>query len=233
MDPAAPTPTISEFVRSYPFRICLYAIATLAIFETVYLGIRTYGAETMGPENGPIEVAQTILAVIGALGLFYAAAIAPIGRSGFVLCGAVIAYAAARESDLWFETLLFDDAYKWLVGLPMLIVAGSVVVMERRRIVHDVLWLMDHPAATLFVVAGVFLCFVCQVLDRPAMWVGLSDEGEMVTMKALIEEFCELFAYLLLALSGLEAALFARRIRSIAHQSTSQDETVEIYHIAA
>ena len=31
----------------------------------MYLGIRTYGAETMGPENGPIEVAQTILDLCG------------------------------------------------------------------------------------------------------------------------------------------------------------------------
>lgn len=227
------TPTISEILSSYGLRVGVYAVITCMVFEVVYVATQTYGAKVMGAENGPIEVAQVVLALIGAAGLFYASCCAKIGRAGLVMCGAVVAYAAARESDSIFEAYLFNDAYKWLVGLPMLILVAVVVAAERHRLVADVMWLMRHPAATLFGVAGIFLCFVCQILDRPDMWVAISDAGEVEVIKALMEEYAELFAYLLLAFSGFEATVLARRGRAIAEQADGELDESEIFRIAA
>jgi hypothetical protein len=229
-----PTPTIAEILCSYPFRVGVYAIVVMVVFELVYSGIRAQGAAAMGAENGPIEMAQVALAVIGACGLFAAACLARVGRAGVVLCGAAVAYAAARESDRWFESILFDDAYKLLIGFPMLTLVCLVTFVDRRRLVGDLMWLMHQPAATLFAIAGIFLCFVCQILDRPDMWSSVIDANQMVNAKALIEEYCELFAYLLVAFSGVEAAVLAyQRRRASGLRRDESGETVPALRIAA
>lgn len=227
------TPTFSEIIRSYPFRVVIYAVITFALFEWVYWAVGTRGADAIGKENGPVEMAQVVLAVIGAVGLFCAARWTMIGRAGLIVCASVVTYAAARESDAVFEALLFDDAYKWVVGLPLGVLCFSVIYAERRQFMADTMWLMRHPAATLFAIAGVYLCFVCQILDRPNMWTTVGDAEAVGTAKALVEEFAELFAYLLLAFSGFEAAVLARRGQMIASKAKRTMAPVEIYKMAA
>ena len=186
---------------------------TMVVFQCVFMGIDQFGAEWMSRENGPIESAQAILALIGALGLFYAAATAKVGQAALTVCGAAIAYAAARESDDLFESLLFDDAYKYLVGLPMFVLCVVVLVRKRDGIIRETLWVMQQPSATLFAIAGIYLCFVCQSYDRPGMWHAIADETQLAITKTMVEEYAELFAYLLIALCGFEANLFARQTR--------------------
>ena len=219
------TPTLSQFVRSYAFRMGIYAAFTFVLFEVIYNAVKIYGAEVVAAENGPIEMSQMVLAIVGAVALFLAARFTPAGRAGLVVCGAVVAYAAAREGDQLFETLLFDDAYKWLVGVPMLVLGTTFVVIDRKRLLGDVMWLMKHPVATLFAIAGIYLCFVCQIYDRPEMWGGLTTTTEGEATKALIEEYAELFAYVLLALSGVEAAFLAygRRAEMLATDASSSE----------
>jgi hypothetical protein len=57
------------------------------------------------------------------------------------------------------------------------------------------------------------------------MWAGLSNTAEAATTKALVEEFAELFAYLLLACSGFEAAIQARQHGVAAASEQQDDET--------
>ena len=211
MDAETKTPSIREIIGSYPFRLCLYGMITIAVYQVVFLGVRNYGADMAGSENGPIESAQVLLALVAAACFFAAAYRNPIGRAALILCGAVVTYGAARESDQWFEQLFFDDAYKWLVGLPMFLIVVVALAIHRGRIVGEMMWMLRQPAATLFAVAGIFMCGVCQSLDRPDMWLSVSDAREVEITKGMIEEYSELFAYLLLAFSGLEAVILARQ----------------------
>jgi hypothetical protein len=227
MDAEISTPTLGAILRSYPFRLGLYALATLVIFQAVFWAIKTYGGESLSIENGPIEMAQVFLALVAATGLFYAACHAVVGRAGLVVCGAIVTYAAARESDLLMETLLFDDAYKYLVGIPMLILCGWIVVKERQNLIGETMWLMRQPAATLFGIAGIYLCFVCQSFDRPDMWGAITNGAEVEATKAMVEEYAELFAYLLLAFSGFEASILVRQMR--ASEEAASLETDEAY----
>ncbi|MFK8114531.1 MAG: hypothetical protein AB8B91_20185 [Rubripirellula sp.] len=218
------TPTVAEILRSYQFRIAVYGVMTLVVFQAVFLAIQSYGAQTMGAENGPIEMTQVILALVAATGLFYAAYRSQKGRATIILCGAVVTYAAAREADLLFETYLFDDAYKVLVGLPMVLLVAAAFVKYRRSLVAETMWLLEQPAATLFALAGIYLCFVCQFFDRPDLWSGISNITEAETTKALIEEYAELFAYMLLAFSGLEAGIFASQQHAAMNAANASDD---------
>jgi hypothetical protein len=124
----------------------------------------------------------------------------------------MVGYAAARESDSIFEAVFFDDAYKWLVGLPLFLVAVASLWIDRRRVVADAMWLVRQPAITLFAIGGIYLCTFCQILDRPDMWNSISSTGEATATKAMVEEFAELFAYAILAFAGIEALALAHRL---------------------
>lgn len=224
MDAATPTINLRQFLSSYAFRVCVYGAVTLAVFSCANLGIEAYGAEFMGTENGPLELAQVVFAITGAVLLFCAAHWTPIGRGCLVVAAALVAYAAARESDLIFESLMFDDAYKWVVGMPLAALVAVAVVRDRERLMEESICLMRRPGATLFVVAGIYLCFVCQYLDRPEMWTGITKKVEAAHTKAMVEEYTELFAYLLLAYCGFEAAIVARQDRQAAANITHIDK---------
>ncbi len=224
-----PTPQLRDLIVSYPLRLCVYAGITCVTFIAVHEGAMRIGPARMGAENGWIETAQLNLALIAAVFLFAAAKFQTRGRAGLVFCGAIVAYAAAREADLWFETLFFEDAYKYLVGLPMAIMAVVAIVAQRRRIVADSIRLFSQPAATLFAVAGILLCFVCQMLDRPGFWTGITMDAGGQATKAMLEESMELFAYLLIACSGIEALIYARQSSAAAKFAATEDDDVAMY----
>jgi hypothetical protein len=234
MDAETENPTVSEIIRSYPFRVLLYAGITFVMFQAIYGSIKSFGAAWLASENGPLEAAQVVLALVAAVGIFSAARWTSKGRAALVVAGAMVAYAAGRESDVLFETWIFDDAYKWLIGVPMLILAIVAVIVDRRRLLGETMWWMRQPSATLFAVAGIFLCFVCQNLDRSEMWLGLQPRQHVDTSKALVEEYAELFAYLLLAFSGVEAAIlaFGERMHARRRQGNVEVKSARNDHIA-
>ncbi|MCM2370141.1 hypothetical protein [Aporhodopirellula aestuarii] len=196
--------------RGYPYRLVSFGIFSVIVYQFTYWGVTSWGVEAMGRENGLIENTQVVLATVTALCLFYAALIAKIGQAGLVACASMTGYAAAREADTFFEMFFFDDAYKWLVGLPLLLVTLVTIFRLRRTFIKESLWFMQQPAATLFVIGGVFLCGFCQILDRPDMWASAGRPEQMQPTKELMEELAELFAYLLLAYSGVETIIVAR-----------------------
>jgi len=96
----------------------------LGLYEAIYLGVIHRGAVGVAGENGPIEIMQASFAVAGAIALFWVATHQRLGRTGIWVSGALLMYAVARESDLLFETIFFEDAYKWLVGGPLVIASS-------------------------------------------------------------------------------------------------------------
>ena len=211
----------SAILTSYPFRLCSYGVLTAIVYQTLYWGIQNRGPSLMGSENGPVETAQLTLAIVACLSLFLAARWMPVGSACLIFAGALVGYAAARESDAFLERVLFEDADKWLVGLPLISLAIVHLFWERKQLLADAMWLLQQPAATLFVIAGVFLCGVCQSLDRPGMWLAVTDGAEGAIIKGLIEEYAELFAYLLLAFSGTEAVVMARQHYALAQHAVN------------
>ena len=206
----------SDVACSFPVRLTFYGVIAFALFQGLYLGLNRWGSPFIGAENGPVEMTQVYLAIFTSACFFYAAYWCRVGRAGLIVCAAMVGYAAARESDSIFESMFFEDAYKYLVGLPMLLVALAALWVDRRKVIGEALWLVRQPAVTLFAIAGIYLCCMCQVLDRPDFWVEISSETEASNVKAMVEEFAEIFAYLALAFSGVEALAMAHGLDEVA-----------------
>jgi len=207
-----PFASLADVLVSFPARLGCYAVIAFGLVHALFLGLIAQGPEFIGSENGPVEMAQVYLALFTSACLFYAAYHCRRGRAGLIVCASMVAYAAARESDATFEALFFDDAYKYMVGVPMLIVAVTALAMDRRRVIKDAMWLVRQPAITLFAIGGIYLCTFCQILDRPDMWTSITSPDEANQTKAMVEEFAELFAYAILAFGGIEALALAHRL---------------------
>lgn len=197
----------------FPLRICAFGIATFAFYQWLYLLLQGEHGASLSAENGPVEILEGLLAGAAAIVFLVAAWRTVTGRSLMTLCGCVVGYAAARESDELMEYWFFDDAYKYLFGLPLAALAAIVIYRHRSDFVRESLWVMKQPAAVLYVVAGIYLGGVCQFFDRPGIWAGITSPAEAVTAKATVEEFSELFAYLLFAFSAAETYILARSTR--------------------
>ena len=203
------TRQVIHVVLGYPGRLVAYGLVAFILGQMLYAAVLERGWEIIGQEDGPVERTQTALAMFAAVAFFVAAKKSTYGKAGLVLCGSLAGYAAGRECDQWLETHLFNDAYKYLIGLPLLAITLVVGWKHRRTALADSIPLARTPAITMFGVAGVYLCAVCQVFDRPDFWAAIADHENVFAIKTLVEEFAEIFGYLLIAFAGVEAVLDA------------------------
>jgi hypothetical protein len=213
--------TWPERLTSYPVRLVVYGLITMAVFEALYALLQSRGAVVVASESGPIERIQVVCLLLGAVGIGVAVWWTPIGRAVLVATGATAVYAAARESDSWFEANFFNDAYKWLIGAPLAMIVVSVAYRERSKLIDETLRMSVRPGSTLFTIAGIYLCFFCQLLDRPGFWSEAGISVGVNSQKLLVEESAELFAYLLIAYSGCEALIAARHDRRLMSDRSS------------
>ena len=193
----------------YPGRLVVYGAVAFVLGQVLYNALLDRGPAFIGQENGLVERMQAVLATLAAIAFFVAATKSSYGKAGLVLCGSLAGYAAGRECDQLLETYLFNDAYKYLIGVPLLITTVVVGWKYRRTMIFDSLPLARTPAITMFGIAGVYLCAVCQIFDRPEFWAGIADHDNAGATKMLVEEFAEVFGYLLITFAGLEAVIDA------------------------
>lgn len=198
----------------WTWRLSLFSVGTFALYQWLYWLMQGVRGAAVNAENGPVEILQGSLAAAAAIAFFLAARQTECGRAAMTFCGCVVGYAAARESDAAMEYWLFDDAYKYLVGLPLAVVAAVVIYRDRNRLLGEALWVMKQPAAVLYIIAGVYLAAICQLFDRPDLWGAIKSPAEAAAAKANVEELAELFAYLLFAFSAAETYLLARGTRA-------------------
>ena len=208
-------------VSIYPFRLAFFGVLAFGLFTCIYFAAERISPETLSRENGPLEMLQVALVGIASVMLFVAAFSSERGRACLTVMAAMAGYAAAREMDSIFESLLFDDAYKYVAGIPLFAIALRAVWRDRGRLFNDGVWLSKQPVVTLFSVGGIYLFCVCQVLDSPAFWGGSGTHEATHASKQMVEEFCEVFAYLLIAYAGAESIAMTILNRS---SLTSVDE---------
>jgi len=206
-------PSWRRVLLGYPSRLTAYGVTSLAIAQLAFWAVDRYSIGFIAAENGPVEQVQVLLAVFACAAFFYAASRLPVGRTGLILCACMVGYAAARESDAWFDRVFFEDAYKYLVGVPLLAIGLAASYAGRHVVVGESLALVRTPAVTIFAIGGIYICSVCQVFDRPGFWAALHGAEGAEQIKAGVEEFSEFFGYLLLGFSGVEAIVMSIRPR--------------------
>ena len=216
----------------YLVRLVLFGIVSFGTYASIYFAATSKSVSALSSENGPLEMLQVGFVGSASLMLFFAALKSKSGRACLTVMGAMAGYAAAREMDSVFESLLFDDAYKFVVGLPMLAIVGWTVWQDRSHLMSDWVELSRKPVVTLFAIGGIYLFCVCQVLDSTAFWAenpGIMPAATNAThpAKQMVEEFCEVFAYLLIGFAGVESIVmtFANRQAELVRELDSKSDS--------
>ena len=202
----APPPPAPD--RLLPVRFALYAAALVGGGHLLVAAVVARGTG-FAAEDGPLELAQVAVAAGGAALLILAAHRTAAGRAGLAACAGALLYAAARECDGWFERTFFDDAYKYLAGLPIAAAVGFIAWRDRRNWPESLRW-CGHPSAGLFLCGGLQVVAVAALLERPALWLFVDDFDQAEAMKRVVEECCELAGYAALAAGSLELFLTVR-----------------------
>tara|TARA_R110002049_G_scaffold2750_4_gene21952 strand:+ start:115134 stop:115883 length:750 start_codon:yes stop_codon:yes gene_type:complete len=216
---------------SYPVRLTLFGICTFALFAVIFFATTIYPPEWLSAENGPLELLQVALIGCASVTLFFAAFKSTRGRAALTIMASLAGYASARETDSLFESLLFDDAYKYFAALPLMLVCVSAVWRDRSNLRRDFAWVMNQRCTTIFAIGGTYLFCICQILDSPAFWGGPNESdwaqsGQHAhAVKQMVEEFCEVFAYVLIGFAGVEAA--ASVLQNSHIESASEDDSSE------
>ncbi|MDG2013806.1 MAG: hypothetical protein P8J33_09890, partial [Pirellulaceae bacterium] len=144
-----------------PGRLVAYGVICFVVGQVLYELLVAQGVGFIAQENGLVEWLQAIFAIFAAVAFFIAAKRSDYGKAGLVLCGALIGYAAARECEQILESIFFSGAHKFLIGLPLLVIALAAAWKYRETVLTDSLRLVRTPAIVMFAVAGVYLCAVC------------------------------------------------------------------------
>jgi hypothetical protein len=115
----------------------------------------------------------------------------------------------------------------------MFVIVVWAIWQDRSHMLGDWLALSKQPAVTLFAIGGIYLICVCQVLDSTAFWAGASGIMPSTTSpthpsKQMVEEFCEVFAYLLIAFSGVESMVMIFEQRESESVIESEPSTIKI-----
>ena len=200
----------------YPIRMLFYTAVTALAMQLTLQVIQKDSLEHLASENGPIEVAQFAILILAAAMAGFASRVATrLGTAIFGLSAALFC-AASREADDWFAMLVFDDAYKWLVCLPLFTLVALEFWKNRESIYYQCAELLSQPYGTVLAFAIVLIGTLCQTLDRTSFWPTISAAPIVGDQKSVIEETVELFGYLLILFSTTELAIhtWQQRLRA-------------------
>lgn len=197
----------------YPIRMLIYAaIAALTMHLTLQV-VEKDSLEHLASENGPIEIAQFAILILAASIAAYASKISPHLSTAIFSLSAGLFCAASREADDWFASMVFDDAYKWLVCLPLIAVVSLKFWKSRETIYHQCNEILSKPYGTTLAFTILMIGTLCQTLDRSSFWPTISVDPIVGDQKSVIEETVELFGYLLILFSTMELTIDAWQAR--------------------
>ncbi|NNJ25543.1 hypothetical protein [Alienimonas chondri] len=210
-------------------RYCAYALAAEGGVQALYQAVIAYGPG-IAVENGALELLQIAVALAGGAALVAAGAVTQRGLTAIAFCAGALLYAAAREADLWFEQVAFDDAYKYLAGVPIAAAAAAVAWRDRRRWAESLEW-TAHPASVFFLCGGLQVVVAAALFDRSRLWDSIENSVQADRVKRLVEESIELSGYLTLAAGACELLITCRREAAAASRAARQTDSAS--HAAA
>ena len=162
-------------------------------------------------EYSPVELIQIgILTVSGLLYAWVATHCQPQRPVAIVFGGTALVFFF-RELDYFLDLYIADNFWQLLVGITAaLLIAYSYRHRKRIRIAWFRLW--PSPGMTLlFAGACIIFAFVPLVGHAP-LWMAILGDDYHRVVKMAVEEFIELFAYLLWLIGTIEYTYQAKAI---------------------
>lgn len=191
----------------FPLRFFAYLLVSLVLLALIWQAVMRIGPRPILKENCFVEWFEValLLVVCGALWLH--------GPGIIYRClGGLALLAVFREIDSFSEKVLFEDAYKYLLGAGVMVLG---IYAARNRLVLWEEWgrFVTRPGF-LLMLAGLFVAAGwAQFFGKRSIW-RLLQGTNVSESKRWAEEVMELLGYYLILCGVIEERIFRRRSRN-------------------
>ena len=194
--------TIPNLLSRLPARLALYVFLEAVGLQVIVVNVKNAGPAIFD-ENGLIEWIQFGLMIAAGSVFLWTWRQNSDYPSALLMCGTFSFVAALRELDHFSEILLFEDAYKYVSAL-FIVLALYRLGRERRRLQKDIERFMKQPAF-LILGFGLFLTvLLAQILGQAELWQALIQTSSGRSAKRFLEETLETGGYLILFFGSIE-----------------------------
>ena len=194
--------TIPNLLSRLPARLALYVFLEAVGLQVIVVNVKNAGPAIFD-ENGLIEWIQFGLMIAAGSVFLWTWRQNSDYPSALLICGTLSFVAALRELDHFSEILLFEDAYKYVSAL-IIVLALYRLGRERRRLQKDIERFMKQPFF-LILGFGLFLTvLLAQILGQAELWQALIQTSSGRSAKRFLEETLETGGYLILFFGAME-----------------------------
>lgn len=205
-------------MRRVALRFLVYALAVTALTAlTVFWGATSphgfglerqfAGSDAQTSELSPIELMQNVLLLYGVTLLVIIALKDRLRRPMAWSLAILLLAFLVRELDFFLDHLIADNV--WQV-LSALLLAIGIVYGVRQRVRWRQGFRRSWPSAGLaiFLAGVIMLLSFAQLLGNEIIWRTILGDAYIRVIKTAVEEYCELGAYMLMAI-GLSEFFYA------------------------
>lgn len=183
-------------------RLFMYALMLGALAVWMLWGAVRYDA-LFYEEIGPVEVLETVFALLAALIFLWAARFDAARRVCSVLLAGVLFCVAVRESDYFLDELI--GRHTWKVIVALIVVAAVLYASGRiKEVYRSALIFINRPSFGIFVSGALVLVVFSRLFGYGPFWQAIMDDESYRTVKTIVEEGVELMGYFLILVSSIE-----------------------------
>ena len=183
-------------------RIFLYALLLGAIAYGQLWGAVVYD-DTFYSETGPVEIMQTVFALLTALVFLFAGRVDKNKAPCVIVLSTLFFCAVIRESDSFLDVLVCRHAWKALVSVVLVFLA-VYAVRNLKSVVRSLMSFMNQPSFGILLSGMLVLIVFSRLFGYGPFWKAIMDDSSYRTVKTIVEEGVELMGYFLLLISSIE-----------------------------
>ena len=214
-----------QFTKQLLIRYFTYTVAILGSLATLPFLLRARGL-ALFQENGPIEWLQFSILIATSLMLTYGAIVEKPMRGLFSVLGAICSIAAMRELDNILDKAI--PVLGWRA--PGLVILGVIVFMvyhHRHTLFDQINFFVKTAPFGILWTGCVLVVLLAQLLGHGHFLEAVMGDDYSHRYKRVIEEIFELFGYIIILISAIEAIAFDSAMRRKAALTAAKLQTAE------
>jgi len=188
------TRSSTKAVVSLLIRGFLYAVLLGALSFGMLRGVVAFGPDFYG-ETGPVEILEAVFALSTALIFLLAGRLDKNRESSSVLLAGFLLCLVIRESDYFFDELIFQHAWKTGVVLVLLFM-GGYIWRHFLDIYQSMLAFVCHPSFGVFASGLLVLIVFSRLFGMGDIWEGLLLDETCMAVKQIVTENTTEIAYI-------------------------------------
>lgn len=209
--------SFTHFFTRLALRVLFYAVLLGGLAFGMLWGAVNYGAEFYD-ELGPVEILETVFALLSAIIFLFAGRLNRNNQSFAVMVSCFFFCLFIRESDYLLDVLVCRHAWKVLVAL-VFVCSAFYFAHHFQEIVASILDFVHYSSFGVFMSGLLVLLVFSRLFGYGVFWKEILNVGQYRMVKTIVEEGVEQMGYFLLLISSCEYLYDTRvRRRNLSHE---------------